>query len=179
MQGPHVVDTQTLNSSIDTLQIANSTSCVTLSTANTVFRLGLYEYSYIYRSSPQSLSASTASYGVYIAELAQNIRDSISGASPIVYKHNVAHDGSLAMLLSILQVDVMIWPGLGAEVVFEIYKKGEERFVRILWGGRLFRSSNPELGLVDMLPLDTLLQYFDGLVGVAASKVPDMCANTG
>lgn len=160
-------------------KIGNSTSCVTSSTANAVFRLGLYEYSYIYRSSYQSLSASTASYGVYIAELAQNIRDSISGASPIIYKHNVAHDGSLAMLLSILQVDVMIWPGLGAELVFEIYNKSGERYVRILWGGSLFRSSNPVLGLVDMLPLDTLLGYFDGLVGVGASKVPAMCANAG
>lgn len=160
-------------------QISNSTSCITLSTANSVFRLGLYEYSYIYRSAPQSLSASSPSYGVYIAELTQNIRDSISGASPIIYKHNVAHDGSLAMLLSILQVDVMIWPGLGAEIVFEIYEKDGERFVRILWGGRVFRSSNPELGLVDMLPLGTLLGYFDGLVGVGASKVPEMCANTG
>ena len=162
----------------DLQQQTKSTICVTPNTANAVFRLGLYEYSYLYRSSPQSLSASTASYGVYIAELAQNIRDSISGASPIIYKHNVAHDGSLAMLLSILQVDVMIWPGLGAELAFEIYEKDGERFVRILWGGSLFRSSDPELGLVDMLPLGTLLGYFDGLVGVGASKVPDMCANT-
>ena len=168
-----------LHSRIDAPQIGNSTSCITPSTANSVFRLGLYEYSYIYRSAPQSLAASTLSYGVYIAELAQNIRDNISGASPIIYKHNVAHDGSLAMLLSILQVDVMIWPGLGAEIVFEIYEKDRERFVRILWGGRVFRSSNPELGLVDMLPLDNLLEYIDGLVGVGASKVPAMCANTG
>lgn len=160
-------------------KISNSTLCVAPSTANAVLRLGLYEYSYIYRSSSQSLPASTASYGVYIAELAQNIRDSISGVSPVIYKHNVAHDGSLAMLLSILQVDVMIWPGLGAEVVFEIYNKSGERFVRILWGGKLFRSSNPVLGLVDMLPVDTLLEYFDGLVGIGASKVPELCANTG
>ena len=178
MQGLREAQFHALNTSIDFQQTTNSTNCVTPSTANTVFRLGLYEYSYIYRSCPQSLSASTASYGVYIAELAQNIRDNISGASPIIYKHNVAHDGSLAMLLSILQVDVMIWPGLGAELVFEIYNQNGERFVRILWGGSLFRSSNPELGLVDMLPLDTLLSYFDELVGVGASKVPDMCANT-
>jgi len=116
-----------------------------------------------------------ASYGVYLAELAQNIRDRVSGASPVVYRHNVAHDGSLARLLSILQVDVMVWPGMGAEVVFEIYRRGEQRFVRILWGGKVFRSSNPSLGIVDMLPLDTLLSYFDGLVGVGASKVPGMC----
>ena len=81
------------------------------------------------------------------------------------------------MLLSMLQVDIMIWPGLGAEVVFEVYEKGVERFVRILWGGDLFRSSNPELGLVDLLPLNTLLGYFDGLVGIGGRKVPHMCAN--
>ena len=175
MQGLHAVNFRTLIPSTNTKQITNSTNCVTPSIANAVFRLGLYEYSYIYRSSSQSLSASTPSYGVYIAELAQNIRDMVSGASPIIYRHNVAHDGSLAMLLSILQVDVMIWPGLGAELVFEIYKNDGERFVRILWGGSLFRSSNPKLSLVDMLPLDTLLGYFDGLVGVGASKIPDMC----
>ena len=179
MQGLHKVYSEAPSRSIDTLQIGNSSSCITPSTANAVFRLGLYEYSYIYRSSPQSLAASTACYGVYIAELAQNIRDSISGASPIIYKHNVAHDGSLAMLLSILQVDVMIWPGLGAEMVFEVYGKDGDKFVRILWGGSLFQSSNPELGLVDMLPLDTLLGYLDALVGVGASKIPDMCANIG
>ena len=178
MQGLHEAHFQALNPSIDTLQISNTTSCVSPSIANAVFRLGFYEYSYIYRSSSQSLFASTASYGVYVAELTQNIRNSISGASPIIYKHNVAHDGSLAMLLSILQVDVMIWPGLGAELVFEVYNKDEQRFVRILWGGNLFRSSNPVLGLVDMLPLNILLDYYDGLVGVGASKVPLMCANT-
>ena len=84
------------------------------------------------------------------------------------------------MLLSILQVDIMIWPGLGAELVFELYSnKGGQHFVRILWGGNLFRSSNPVLGLVDMLPVDTLLGYFDGLVGVGAWKVPEMCTYAG
>lgn len=146
--------------------------------ANTVFRLGIYEYAYIYRSSPYSLRASTASFGVWIAELAQNIRDSISAVSPVKYRHNVAHDGSLAMLLSILQVDEMVWPGLGAEVVFEIYKEaagGEGRFVRVLWGGVVLRSSFEKLGVMDMVPVEILLQYFEELVGVGASKVPEMC----
>lgn len=156
--------------------ISNTTDCITNETANIVFRLGLYEYSYIYRGSPYSLRASTAAFGVWIAELVQNIRDSING-SPVKYRHNIAHDGSIAMLLSILQVDEMVWPGLGAEVVFEIYKavRGEGRFVRILWGGVVLRSSFPALGVVDMLPVETLLGYFDELVGVGASKVPGMC----
>ena len=156
-------------------QIGNTTDCVTEAIADEVFRLGEWEYSYIYRDAPQSLRASTASYGVWIAELAQNIRDRIRGSSSIVYRHNVAHDGSISRLLSILQVDVMVWPGMGSEVVFEIYSKGGERFIRILWGGKIFRSSNPRLGLVDMLPLDSLLGYLDALVGPGASGVPSLC----
>lgn len=159
--------------------INETKTCITNAQAASVFRLGLYEYSYIYRSTPLSLHASVASYGVYIAELAQNIRDSIAG-SAVKYRHNVAHDGSLAMLLSILQVDEMVWPGLGAEIVFEIFSRtggGDgARWVRILWGGVVLRSSYPQLGSVDLIPLDMLLGYFDELVGVGASTVPDLCA---
>lgn len=145
--------------------------------ANQVFRTGEYEYSYIYRDAPSSLPAATASFGVWIAELAQHIRDRMSRASPVVYRHNVAHDGSISRLLSILQVDEMVWPGMGSEVVFEVFKKGKggERVVRVLWGGVVLRSSNPGLGLLDMVPLDRLLDYFDGLVGVRGTLVKGLC----
>ena len=71
----------------------------------------------------------------------------------------------------------MVWPGLGAELVFEVYKSGEGEwsYVRILWGGEVLQSSYPAFGRVDMLPLDTLLGYFDELVGVGAKKVPGLC----
>ena len=70
----------------------------------------------------------------------------------------------------------MVWPGLGAELVFEVYKGDNGgRYVRILWGGVVLQSSYPGLGRVDMLPLDTLLGYFDELVGVGAKKVPELC----
>lgn len=157
--------------------ITSPSKCITQEMANAVFRLGEYEYSYIYRDNPLSLPASVASFGVWIAELAQHIRDRISGASPVIYRHNVAHDGSLARLLSILQVDEMVWPGMGSEVVFEIFNKRrvEGRYVRILWGGQVLRSSNPTLGDVNMINLDTLLKYFDGLVGMKAALVPGLC----
>jgi len=96
----------------------------------------------------------------------------------VIYRHNVAHDGSISRLLSILQVDVMVWPGMGSELIFEVYNKGGARFVRILWGGKILRSANPSLGLIDMLPLDTLLAYFDGLVGVGARKIPALCGSS-
>lgn len=69
--------------------------------------------------------------------------------------------------------DDMVWPGMGAEVVFELYGESGEgcRYVRALWGGRVLRSSNSGLGEMDMMPLGTLLAYFDGLIGNKAEKV--------
>lgn len=70
----------------------------------------------------------------------------------------------------------MVWPGLGAELVFEVYKGGDGgRYVRVLWGGVVLKSEYPGLGRMDMLPLDGLLGYFDELVGVGAKKVPGLC----
>jgi hypothetical protein len=74
----------------------------------------------------------------------------------------------MCRLLSILQLDVMVWPGMGAEVIFEIYKRQlsqtqTKRYVRVLWGGKVLRSSNPTLGVMDMLDLDVFLGYLDQL----------------
>jgi acid phosphatase len=161
---------------------ANRSQCISQAMADAVYRLGQYEYSYIHRGAPESLQAAIGYYGVWIAELAGSIRDAVSGNMNIKYRHNIAHDGSLARVLSILQVDVMVWPGMGSEVVFEVYKVqnniAKTKFaVRVLWGGVPLKSSNPSLGLLDMVDLDVLLGYFDGLVGVGASKVVQFCAS--
>nr|OQO22335.1 hypothetical protein B0A51_08423 [Rachicladosporium sp. CCFEE 5018] len=155
--------------------INNTADCVSQAEANEVFRLGEYEYSFIYRDSPQSLLASTASYGIWIAELAQNLRHAaglgppaVTGSDSVKYRHNVAHDGSISRLLSILQLEQMVWPGMGSEVVFELYTKEKCYFVRVLWGGQILKSSHPAFGLMDMVPLGTLLGYFNGLVGTGA-----------
>ncbi|GAB7356912.1 hypothetical protein MBLNU459_g7766t1 [Dothideomycetes sp. NU459] len=166
----------------------NSSACITMAEAEEVFRLGEYEYSYTYRDAGAvTLEASVGSYGIWVAELAQNLRhaagispvSSVGGASgdggSVRYRHNVAHDGSVSRLLSILQVDKMVWPGMGSEVVFELYKCDAEHFVRVLWGGQVLTSSNPSLGVMDMVPLGTVLAYFDGLVGVGGSKIPAIC----
>jgi acid phosphatase len=242
----------------------NSTTCVTQLIADEVYRFGNYEYSYIYRDDPRSLAASATSYGVWIGELTTHIRDFINGTSDVIYRHNVAHDGSISRLLSVLQLDVMVWPGMGSEVVFELYKKDTTTtpfttatatpsvvapncnhdnclrqfiqqsasasqicpsytassattiptfasncgsaaavssacscivtptatssaaptstptsasgyYIRVLWKGQVLRSSSPTLGLMDMVPLETVLAYFDGLVGVGASLVLGKC----
>lgn len=246
----------------------NSTTCVTQAIADEVYRFGNWEYSYIYRDSSTSLDAAVGTFGVWIAELATHIRDLISGKSNVIYWHNIAHDGSVSRLLSFLQIDVMVWPGMGSEVVFEVYQKTSTStsttlvtatpsviapdcthdnclrqfireasqvsafcptytasasssassalptfvsncdnspsrvssacscivtqtatstassssatspsgyYMRVLWGGKVLRSSSPILGLMDMVPLETVLAYFDGLVGVGASLVMGKC----
>lgn len=158
--------------------VNDTTRCVSQNQADTVYRMGQYEYSFIHRDSPQSLQAAVGSYGVFLAELAQNIRDAISGKSPVIYRHNIAHDGSVSRLLSILQIEQMVWVGMGSEVIFEIYSKkcsAEQKYIRILWGGQILRSSNPTLGRIDMLELDVFLAYIDGLVGQRAAKVVQFC----
>ena len=129
---------------------------------------------------PLSLLAAVAGYGVWTAELADNIRAAMEGRSKVRYRHNVAHDGSVSPLLAILQVDEMVWPGMGAEVVFEIWEKEKKGFLRVLWGGKVLRSSNPSLGVMDMVPLETFWEYVDGLVGKKGSEVVELCkANEG
>ncbi|KIV80314.1 hypothetical protein PV11_07825 [Exophiala sideris] len=159
-------------------QIGNSSNCITQADADAVFRRGQYEYSFIYRDSPKSLPMSTGSFGIWTGELASNLRAAINGTNSTIYRHNVAHDGSVSRLLSILQVDVMVWPGMGSEVVFELYNKAGCYYLRILWGGQVLRSSNPSLGLVDMIPVQTFLSYIDGLAGVKGANIPGLCTGT-
>lgn len=101
----------------------NSTTCVTQSLAESVYRLGQWEYSRIYRDDPASLAASAASLGVWLGELTAHLRQVISGNREVIYFHNIAHDGSVSRLLSVLQLDNMVWPGMGSEIVFELYRK--------------------------------------------------------
>lgn len=158
--------------------ITNTSLCVTPEMADAVFRRGQYEYSYIYRDNPSSLNASVGSFGVWMSELAHNMRGAMNTSSPgAKWRHNIAHDGSMSRLLSILQIDMMVWPGMGSEVVFELWqrKSSDCWFVRVLWKGQVLESSNPSLGEIDMIPVQSLLGYIDGLVGIDAQKVPGLC----
>lgn len=94
------------------------------------------------------------------------------------YRHNIAHDGSVAPLLGALQVGEMVWPGMGAEVVFELYSSlgdsDEKKWVvRVLWGGAVLNSSS--MGRIDMIPVDEFLAYLTGLAGDGASYVLKKC----
>jgi hypothetical protein len=164
----------------------NTTNCVPQDLADTVYRLGNWEYSQIYRDSSASLAASSATFGVWIAELAHHLRQVMAGETEVIYNHNVAHDGSLSRLLSILQLEEMVWPGMGSEVIFELYSRVsspqthslddvDQYRVRVLFGGQVLKSSNPSLGLMDMISAESLLAYFDSLVGHSGGGIESQC----
>lgn len=44
---------------------------------------------------------------------------------------SIAHDGSIAPLLGALQMAYPLWPGMGSEVVFELWKRKKSK--RSLW----------------------------------------------
>ncbi|KAK0634747.1 histidine acid phosphatase [Bombardia bombarda] len=160
--------------------VESGEECITQGLADEVYRLGQWEYSRLYRDERESLAASAASFGVWVAELAGHLRGVVQGdGDGTLWWHNIAHDGSVSRLLSVLQVEVMVWPGMGSEVVFELFRKrgrdGGGYYVRVLFGGKVMRSSNPSLGVMDMLPVETLLAYFDGLVGKGADLVIGRC----
>jgi acid phosphatase len=143
----------------------NDTSvCVSQTDANTVFRLGNWEYSYQFRDAPASAQYSALKYGAWFLELKSHLQAKVSGTSKTRYFHNVAHDGSISPLLGFLQIDQMVWPGMGSEVVFELYKAGKDNFIRVLWGGQPMKTSTP-LGTLDMVPLATFFDYIDQAVG--------------
>lgn len=147
----------------------NATSeCVSQDLANTVYRLGNWEYSYLYRDAPNSTSYAALRYGAWVLELKGHLQAKVNGSSQMKYVHNIAHDGSIAPLLGFLQVVDMVWPGMGSEIVFELYLKqnhARSYYIRVLWGGQPMKTSTP-MGVLDMVPLDTFFAYVDEMVGL-------------
>ncbi|SGZ57183.1 CIC11C00000000788 [Sungouiella intermedia] len=153
-----------------------SDECISEIQANQVFRLGDFEYNYLYRQSLNSTLYSVARYGVFLMELQQHLKDAKDGSSTIKYRHNIAHDGSVSPLLGALQIEYMRWPGMGAEVVFELWQKptDETSYVRVLYGGQPLKTSGP-LGTIDMVPYEEFNDYLESLVG--DGNVVALCAN--
>ncbi|KAJ3500824.1 hypothetical protein NLJ89_g9621 [Agrocybe chaxingu] len=144
-----------------------TSSCVTQEQANTVYRLGNWEYSYQFRDAPASAQYAALRYGAWVLELKAHLQAKVDGTSKVKYFHNIAHDGSISPLLGFLQVDEMVWPGMGSEIVFELYShESTGHLIRILWGGQPMKTSTP-LGTLDMIPLANLFSYIDTMVGSA------------
>jgi len=51
--------------------------------ADTVYRLGNWEYSYLYRDAPASTMYSALKYGAWVLELKDHLQSSVSGRSKV------------------------------------------------------------------------------------------------
>jgi len=161
-------------------KVGDPSVCITKDDAEKVLRLGQWEYAYLWRGSKRSLAYSSLKFGVFLNELIGHIRAIVDGDESVKYRHNVAHDGSISMFLSALQVDEMVWPGMGAELVVEIWaEKGragkQGKRIRVLWGGKVLKSSNPDLGEIDMISAEKFENYLESLIGKGAREVIKQC----
>ncbi|CDK28637.1 unnamed protein product [Kuraishia capsulata CBS 1993] len=154
--------------------IDDPTKCVTQEDAEQVFRLGDFEWSYQYRASKNSTLYDVSNYGAFLNELKHRLVQKQEGALALRYMHNVGHDGSIGPMLGILQVDFMRWPGMGAELSFEMWDKHGDKFLRVLYGGQPLNTTGP-LGTIDMIPLGKFVDYVEDLIGKDGSVVYDMC----
>lgn len=149
----------------------NDTSlCVSQDEANTVYRLGNYEYSFYFRDAVNSTAYSALHFGAWFVELKARLEGKIHGSNRLKYYHNIGHDGSMAPLMGFLQIDKMVWPGMGSEAVFELYKNSKRNggyFIRVLWSGQPMNTSTP-LGRLDMIPVEKFFDYIDTMVGSGA-----------
>lgn len=57
--------------------------------ADTVYRLGNWEYSYIFRDAPDSAAYSALRYGAFVLELKSHLTEVMQGTSELKYFHNV------------------------------------------------------------------------------------------
>ena len=153
--------------------------CITQEDADKVYSMGQLEYDLLFSQADTALKYCTLRYGVFLWELIAHLRAALAGNTIIKYRHAIAHDGSIAPLIGALQVDKMVWPGLGSEVVFELWreKDGQQKaFVRVLWGGVPMKTKGP-LGTLDLVPFDAFEQHIIGMVGEGANLVVQGCSS--
>ncbi|WVQ82669.1 hypothetical protein IAT38_004801 [Cryptococcus sp. DSM 104549] len=148
----------------------NTAICTSQDDANAIYRLGNYEYAYKWRMAENSTLYSALTMGPWFKELQGHIKGKIDGSNAVKYFHNFAHDGSVAPVLGLLQIDEPVWPGMGTEVVFELWKKSSDYFVRVLFSGQPLKTSTP-LGTLDMVKYETFEAYL-------ADTIPDDLVKT-
>ncbi|KIR70887.1 acid phosphatase [Cryptococcus deuterogattii CA1014] len=136
-----------------------------------------------WRMAENSTLYSALTMGGWFRELQGHMNGKIDGSNHVKYFHNFAHDGSVSPVLGVLQIDQPMWPGMGTEIVFELWKKNtssssssssssEAYFIRVLLSGQPLETSTP-LGTLDMIPWDEFEKYLNETI---PEDIVGMCA---
>ena len=108
---------------------------ITQDVADQVYAEGNWEYNYIWNASPNADEYTKYSIGLLVKEFAillQNIKDGKNAKKLSLF---VGHDGTMVRLFKTVGMPFIMWPGMGSELNFEIYKTKEnppKHYVRIL-----------------------------------------------
>ncbi|PWN48681.1 phosphoglycerate mutase-like protein [Violaceomyces palustris] len=153
-------------------------SRVTQEMADQVYLEGDWEYDYIWNRAEGADEYVKYGFGVFLQELANNLKAFRDQVETFKLKYYVGHDGTMVRLLkSLAQSGSIRWPALGSEVILEVWRSVDDKskggkkldhHVRILSYGQTLRSEAKLLtnakGLADWVPLDDVIRHLEGRV---------------
>ncbi|KAL2867797.1 histidine phosphatase family protein [Aspergillus lucknowensis] len=136
-------------------RLGDESQCVSKEQAFTVFRAGDWMYNYWWRGNANVTEYIQVIEGMFIAEIARKFEAVRERRSDIVYSHNFVHDGDIAPLLGALGIRALRWPGMAANIAFEIWETSAGGFyARVLYSGRAIETIH---GTLEWIPLTKLI----------------------
>ena len=103
-------------------KINHPSECVTEDQAYQVFRAGDWEWNYWWhRSQNSSTRYIQVTEGLFLKEITARFEAIANGTLDRVYSHTFIHDGDLGPILGALGIRQLRWPGMGANIAFEIW----------------------------------------------------------
>lgn len=134
--------------------------CVDDADANSVFRAGDWEWNYYWVTNPYVKDYITSVQGLFLAEVADRIEAVVSGAEKLKFSHTFAHDGDIGPIAGALGISALRWPGMGSNIAMELWKSGNDHYVRVLYCGSPIRSTAGDLSWMPVENFVALLRQY-------------------
>lgn len=99
---------------------------ITQDIADQVYAEGNWEYNYIWNASPNADEYTKYSIALLVKELAVLMKGIQDGSNDKKLSLFVGHDGTMVRLFKTVGMPYIMWPGMGSELNFEIYKTKEK-----------------------------------------------------
>ncbi|KAH7888873.1 phosphoglycerate mutase-like protein [Phlebopus sp. FC_14] len=117
-------------------------ACISQKDADEVFRLGDWEYNYIWNAAQNASTYTSLTFGVFFTELSRNLHRVKRGKHTHKLKFYVGHDGSMIRLAAGLRIGLgggegtLRWPAMGSEIIIEVWRdRKQAEYVRVIHEG--------------------------------------------
>ncbi|KAJ5222945.1 uncharacterized protein N7469_009185 [Penicillium citrinum] len=141
--------------------VTNSSQCVTMKMAQEVFRAGDWEWNYYWRANEYAIKYIQLVEGLFIGEIVADLKTVQDGTNSIDYRHTFIHDGDIGPILGALGINALRWPGMAANIAFEVWEKGKSHYARVLYSGHPVQTIH---GSLDWIPLSQLIDILSPFV---------------